>query len=168
MKTIAGRGLKILKMVFRGISVSVVSLILQACFGILLPDTQTAEYGCPPPLPPENQETSINGKVVSKKTGNPINGIKITIDGTGVSARTDMDGNFYLWVRIQDRYKLKFEDIDGSDNGGLFLEQTWTLNQNDTYNTMLIGLDLDTKDTQTGCCQGESETHPNGGEVKVE
>jgi hypothetical protein len=46
-------------------------------------------------------------------------------------------------VPIQDVYKLKLEDIDGPYNGGLFKEKTWTLKQNDTYNTLLIGMDLD-------------------------
>jgi len=139
MKTIVGRGRRILSRIFRVVCVSAASLILQACYGIMLPN-EPAMYG---PLPPEEiQETAIRGTVVSKKTGEPIFGIKVSIEGTNVSDRTNKDGYFYLWVKIQDVYKLKFEDVDGPYNDGEFQEQTWTLKQNDTYNNLLIGMDL--------------------------
>jgi len=142
MKTIAGRGRKILSRLFRVISVSAASLILQACYGMMLPD-EPAMYGPPPPH--ENQSTSIRGTVVSKKTGEPIFGIKVSIEGTDVSTRTDMYGYFSFWVKIQDVYRLKFEDLDGPYNDGLFQEQTWTIRQSDTYNNLLVGMDLDTQ-----------------------
>jgi hypothetical protein len=139
MKTIAGRGRRILSRIFRVVCVSAASLILQACYGIMITD-EPAMYG---PRPPEEiQETAIRGTVVSKQTGEPIFGIKVSIEGTNVSDRTNKDGYFYLRVKTQDVYKLIFEDVDGSYNDGEFQEQKWTIKQNDTYNNLLIGMDL--------------------------
>ena len=80
MKTIAGRGRKILSRLFRVISVSAASLILQACYGIMLPDDSKAMYGMPAPEygpPPSN---TISGKVVAKETQEPIFGIEVSLE----------------------------------------------------------------------------------------
>ena len=140
MKIITGRVRKILSRLFRVISVSAASLILQACYGIIPPDEPVDMYGMPPPH--ENQETTIRGTVVSKKTGEPIFGIKVSIEGTEVSARTDENGNFYLWVKIQDVYNIKFEDVDGPFNDGEFQEMTLPFKQNDSYYNLWIPMDL--------------------------
>jgi hypothetical protein len=147
MMKISERCRKVLRTVSRGIGVSVVSLIIQACYGILPPDEPSAAYGMPAPaygMPPETS-ISISGKVVAKETGKPIFGIEVSIEDTEHCKRTHEDGYFDFWIPIQDEYKLKIKDIDGPYNGGLFKEQTWTLKQNDTYNNLLIGLDLDTE-----------------------
>ena len=147
MKKITDRGRKILSRLFRVISVSAASLILQACYGMMPPEDITCEYGMPAPaygMPPpyENQETTIHGKVVAKETQKPIFGIEVSIVGTGYMIHTREDGYFYLDVPIQNNYTIKLKDVDGPAHGGLFKEQTWTLNQNDTYKTMLIAMDL--------------------------
>jgi hypothetical protein len=143
MKTFE-RGRRIIRTVLRGMSISVASLILQACYGIMPPDDPRAEYGPPPPHPP-NRETSIYGKVVAKETGNPIFGIQVSIEETGYLKRTDEDGYFNFWLPIMEVYRLKFEDVDGPYNDGLFKTQRWTLKQDDAYRTLLIGMDADTE-----------------------
>jgi hypothetical protein len=112
----------------------------------MYPDEPVA-YGMPPPDYPAYKETTIQVKVKAKETGEPIFGIKVSINigETGYFARTDLEGYFYIRVPIQDIYILKFEDVDGPYNGGLFKEQTWTLRQSDTYYTLLIGMDIDTE-----------------------
>jgi hypothetical protein len=147
MMKISERCRKVLRTIFRGIGVSIVSLIIQACYGILPPDDPGAAYGMPPPEygPDYIQETSIYGKVVAKETGEPILGIEVSIEETEYWERTDKYGYFYFWLPVQEEYKLKIEDIDGEYNGGLFKGQTWTLKQDDTYKTLLIGMDLDTE-----------------------
>ena len=134
------RGRKILRMIFRGMSVSVVSLILQACYDTMPPDEQGGAYGMPPP----RKETSIYGQVVAKETEKPIFGIKISVEKTEYWDYTNKDGWFYFWLPIREDYKLKFEDVDGSYHGGLFKEQTLTLNQGNTYYDLLISMDIDT------------------------
>jgi len=143
MKKITGRGRKILSRLFRVISVSAASLILQACYGMMPPDEPWAAYGMPPSQ--ENEETSIYGTVVSKKTGEPIFGIKVSIEGTEVSARTNEVGYFYLWVKIQDVYNINFKDVDGPYNGGEFQEMTLPFKQNDSYYNLWIPMDLVTQ-----------------------
>ncbi|MDR0495069.1 MAG: hypothetical protein LBG95_05515 [Treponema sp.] len=145
MMKISERCRKILRNVFRVVGVSVVSLVIQACYGVMYPDEPYPEYGMPPP--DYIQETTIRGKVTAKETGEPIFGIRVSVNvgQTEYWERTDKDGLFYLRVPVQDIYELKVEDVDGSYNGGLFKEQTWTLKQNDTYNTLLIGMDIDTE-----------------------
>jgi hypothetical protein len=141
---------KILRTIFRGISVSVVSLIIQACYGVIYPD-EPEMYGMPYPeygIPPPSEETSIYGKVVAKETGKPIFGIQVSVEETEYWERTDKYGRFNLWVPVQEEYKLKFEDVDGPYNDGLFKKQTWTLKQDDTYKTLLIGMDADTENNK--------------------
>ena len=136
MKKITDRGRKILSRLFRVISVSAASLILQACYGMMLPDEPGGAYGMPP-------STSIRGKVSSNKTGEPIPGIKVSIDeATGYYTNTE--GYFNIWsLPIMAEYKIKLEDVDGSENGGLFKEQTLTLKKDDTDSLLLIVMELD-------------------------
>jgi hypothetical protein len=148
MKNITDRGRKTLSRVFRVISVSAASLILHAC---IPPDPIVCEYGMPPPDPDYVRQTSIYGKVVSSKdTDKPIFGIKVSIGRTGYWDEkeywdyTDKDGRFSFYIPTRKEYKLKLEDVDGPYHGGLFKEQTWTIKQEDTYYTVLIGMDLDT------------------------
>jgi putative lipoprotein (rSAM/lipoprotein system) len=144
MTKISERWRKILRNVFRGIGVSVVSLVIQACYGILPPDVIECEYGMPPPDYVE--ETTIRGKVTAKKTGKPIPGINVSveIEGTDYWERTDKDGYFYLRVPTQNVYELKLKDVDGEFNDGLFQEQTWPVKLEDTYSTLImIGMDIE-------------------------
>jgi hypothetical protein len=135
MKKIANRGRKILSRVFRIISVSAASLILQACYGVLPPDEPGGAYGMPAPaygMPPVPNEASINGRVFSNKNGDPIFGIKVSVEGTTYTTRSNEGGNFYFGgVPIQDVYNIKFEDVDDIYNGGLFKEKTVPIRQED-------------------------------------
>jgi len=148
MIKISERCRKILRTVFRGIGVSVISLILQACYGVMYPDEPGGAYGMPAPAygpEPPNRETLIYGKVTAKNTGDPIFGIKVSIEETEYNKKTNENGLFYFSLPIQEIYKVKFEDVDGPDNGGLFKEQTWTLKENDTHTNLLVAMDLDTE-----------------------
>jgi hypothetical protein len=164
MKTIAGRGRKILSRLFRVISVSAASLILQACYGIMPPDEPYVEYGMPPPAygmpdpPQEVQETTIRGTVVSAKTGDPIFGIKVSIDGTEHLTRTNLEGYFYLNVPTQEVYSIKFEDTDGPYNDGLFKTKILPLRQNNSYYNLLIDMELDTQTNAEPGTETDTET----------
>jgi len=162
MISITDRCRKILRTVFSGIGVSVVSLIIQACYIVIPLDNHefSAAYGMPPPDPPDYvQKTSIYGKVVAKETGKPIFGIQVSIEETDYWNYTDKYGGFSLCLPVQDTYKIKFEDVDGPYNDGLFKEQIWTLKDNDTHTNLLIGMDLDTKtDTNT---ETDTDTNTN-------
>jgi len=147
MKAIVNRGRRILSNIFRAISVFAASLILHACYNsVPRDDPGWGAYGMPPPDPDYVPYTSINGKVQSKETKEPIFGLQVTIvsiDGTEYLKRTDEEGWFSIYLPVQEIYILKIEDVDGPYNGGLFKEQTWTLNQNESYYTLLLQMDLD-------------------------
>jgi hypothetical protein len=145
MMKISERFRKILRAVFRAVSVSVVSLVIQACYGIMYPDGPYPEYGMPPP--DYNQEATIRGRVTAKETGAPIFGIRVSVNigQTEYWDHTDKYGNFYLLLPAQDVYELRVEDVDGPYNGGLFKGETYTLKLDDTYNSLLIGMDIDTE-----------------------
>jgi hypothetical protein len=138
MKTITDRGRKILSRLFRVISVSAASLILQACYGMMLPDEPGGAYGMPPP----EEKTTIQGTVVSNITGDPIFGIKVSVEGTDCSARTNEAGDFYIYkVPIKNDYIIKFEDDDGEDNGGLFKEKTLPLKYDKLYKEIVTDME---------------------------
>jgi hypothetical protein len=114
------------------LSVPVASLIFPAC----------PAYGNPPFSP--DDRIPIRVKVMANETGEPIPGIKFSIEGTQYQEFTNKDGSASISVSIRDEYIIKLEDVDGPENGGLFKEQTWALKQEETNNTLLIGMDLDT------------------------
>ena len=136
MKNITDRGRKIISRLFRVISVSAASLILQACYGMIPPDEPQVMYGMPP-------STSFDGKVVSKETNNPIFGIEVSLEGSSYSIHTREDGSFFLDVPDLSYYTLKLKDTDGPYNGGLFKEKTLTFKRGDKRSDLLIDMDLD-------------------------
>jgi hypothetical protein len=147
MINITNRFRKVLRTVLRGIGVSVVSLILQACYGVMYPDEPGGAYGMPAPaygMPP-NEEVSIFGNVIAKETGKPIFGIQVSVEETEVLERTDKNGAFYFQVPLQEEYKIKFKDVDGPYNDGLFKQQTWTLKKDYAYRNLLVPMDIDTE-----------------------
>jgi len=150
MASIANRFRKILRTVFRGIGVSVVSLILQACYGVIYPDDigtggPGGAYGMPPPAYGMPPYTNIYGKVTASNTGEAIFGIKVSNEENDDWEYTDRYGRFDFRMPIKETYKFKFEDVDGIYHGGFFKEKSLTLKEEDTYNPLLIAMDLDTE-----------------------
>jgi len=117
---------KILRAIYRGIGVTTLSLSLSVC-PIFAPEYGMVMYGPGPDWPYE--DVYIEGQVVSKKTGQPINGIGIWIkDVTSSSAMlTNHEGKFYLYLPKLDNYTIIFTDIDGTENGGHFKQNTINL-----------------------------------------
>ena len=105
MKKLSEKSRRLLRMVYRGLGVTAVSLVFQAC------------YGMPPDL--EN-DAVIHGSVRAKNTNKSIPGIKVSIENTGFTVQTSDKGYFYMYIPRQDYYTVKFEDVDGPENGGSF------------------------------------------------
>jgi len=144
MLNITERCRKVLRTVFRGIGVSVVSLVLQACYGVMYPD-EPAAYGMPPPAYGMPPNTYIYGKVTASNTGDPIFGIKVSSEENDDWEYTDKYGRFDFQLPVKETYKLKFEDVDGPYHGGFFKEKSLTLKDENTNNPLLIAMDLDTE-----------------------
>ena len=97
----------------------------------------TACYGMPPGGYPDDKV--ISG-VVTDEAGAPINGIQVSVDGQRF-AQTDEGGNFGNAVKAdKSTFELTFLDTDGQQNGGLFEEQSITVDVPDYYRTVKVTL----------------------------
>ncbi|MEI6047895.1 MAG: hypothetical protein WCS03_03270 [Bacteroidota bacterium] len=85
-----------------GLSLTSALFIFQAC------------YGTPQDI---GLDIFIEGKVKSKTTGNPIQGIKVSVADKIQYEYTNTEGKFSFYTETDDSYKIKFEDTDLSQNG---------------------------------------------------
>ena len=107
MKTIESKSRTILRGIFKGISLTAVAFIFQACYG---------------PGGDMCNDVKFTGTVKSKTSNMPIKGIKVSVnDNMGI---TDEKGNFNFYASIcyddydnNDQVKVHFDDIDGVENG---------------------------------------------------
>lgn len=92
-----------------GISFTTAFFVFQACYG-----------------PPQDiyQDVYIHGKVVSEDTGEPVEGIRVSIPGQSQYIFTDSEGTFSLYTVQASSYELQFEDIDGDSNGNFANKDT--------------------------------------------
>jgi putative lipoprotein (rSAM/lipoprotein system) len=85
-----------------GLSFTSALFIFQACYGT-----------------PQDFELDlmVQGKVTSKASGTPIEGIKVTLPSSSQYAHTDGEGSFSFYTRGADNLNIRFEDIDAEENG---------------------------------------------------
>jgi hypothetical protein len=96
-----------LRKLIGGLSFTSVLFIFQAC------------YGTPQDM---KNDIFIEGKVKSKTSGEPLNGIKVLIADKMQYEYTNDEGKFSLYTEIANSYKIKFQDVDSTLNGS-FIEQ---------------------------------------------
>jgi hypothetical protein len=88
-----------------------VSVFIAACYG----------------APADFSGAALRGKVLDGTTQAGLYGIQVTCLRAGqafTTDYTDLDGSFYLWDSCD---QLHFEDVDGAENGGLYLQRTVTV-----------------------------------------
>lgn len=85
-----------------GLSLTTAAFIFQACYG--------TDQDMEPDL-------LLEGKVVSRASGLPVAGIKVTLDGMNLLDTTNQNGEFSIFTHFTDTYKLIFEDVDSTING---------------------------------------------------
>jgi hypothetical protein len=95
-------GRKILRKICTGLGLTSVAFIFQAC------------YGSPQAM---GLDVLIRGVVKSKTTNSPIKGIKVSAKDMYSYELTDNVGGFQFYVPQEEVYVLRFEDIDGAENG---------------------------------------------------
>lgn len=99
----------------------------------------TACYGMPYQGPIDNVPfDGISGGVYDAKTGEPIAGIKIfaTPDAnTTVSSTTNSEGRYFLDYHFNRAIKVTAKDIDGTENGGLYLNSSAFVTSLDNHDT---------------------------------
>jgi len=92
-----------------GLSLTSALFIFQAC------------YGTPQDM---GLDIIIEGKVISKQTNMPVKGIRVSVEDKLQYQFTDIDGKFSFYTETAKSYKIKFEDIDTSENGNFFGKDT--------------------------------------------
>ena len=108
-----------------GVSLSTAAFIFQACYG-----------------PPQDfgMDILIEGLVKSKRTGEPIKGIKVSVEENPQYLYTDEAGEFSFYTVSADLCKLKFEDIDSIQNGSFIDRDTILTN---VYNQVYLKIFLE-------------------------
>jgi hypothetical protein len=100
-----------------GFSFAGALFIFQACYG-----------------PPQDlgMDLLVQGKVKSKMTGLPIQGIKVSTADGDQYVFTDETGKFDFYTAYADRIALWFRDVDESENGSFLDRDTLLENPGDT------------------------------------
>lgn len=101
----------------RGLSVTSMVFVFQACYGT----PQDMKY-----------DMYIEGVVKARATGEPIQGIKVSLTETDQYEFTDDRGVFSFYTDIATSYPLLFEDEDGGQNGAFMTRDTVIDPENNT------------------------------------
>jgi hypothetical protein len=108
MKKTKEIGRRILRKIYTGLGLTTVALVFQACYGT--PQTM-------------GMDVLIQGVVRSKRTKNPIEGIKVSVQDVYQYEITDNSGKFQIYVPQEGVYTIQLDDIDGKDNGSYLSEK---------------------------------------------
>ncbi len=119
------------KNLFRGLCLTSVAFVFQACYGT------PQDFG---------YDLLLEGKVISKNTGLPIKGIKITIIDRPQYVYTDNDGNFGFYTELRESLQLSFEDVDGSENKSFVKKDTVLSLNNITNDRMTLNIAMEEKE----------------------
>ena len=125
MKNLKEKRRKIVRWIYKTISLTSVVFIFQACYGT------DRDFGL---------DVLIQGVVKSKATAQPIEGIKVSIDLYQYEL-TDSEGKFNIYVPADSVYKIKFEN---SKENGEFLPKDTVL-RNTTNKFIFLNISLDEK-----------------------
>jgi putative lipoprotein (rSAM/lipoprotein system) len=107
-----------------GLSLTTAMFVFQACYG-----------------PPQDfgADVYVRGLVKSKKTGSPIQGIKVSVAENPQYVYTNDDGSFSFYTETADTCKIMFEDIDSNQNGAFNNKDTILTNiSNEVYLNILL------------------------------
>lgn len=117
------------KNIFRGLCLTSVAFVFQACYGT---------------GPDNGYDLYVKGQVVSKNTGLPIKGIRVS---TGESRTqyefTDEEGQFSFYTPTHPSIQLNFEDVDSIENG--FYLPKDTLITTDNKKRISVKIELEEK-----------------------
>ncbi len=104
---------KLVKRLFGGLSLTTAMFVFQACYG-----------------PPQDfgADLLVEGVVKSKSTGQPIKGIKVSNVILPQYLYTEADGSFSFYTESSEGCKLRFEDVDLSQNGTFANKDTVLIN----------------------------------------
>lgn len=104
---------KLIRKLIGGLSFTTAMFIFQACYGT------PQDFG---------NDVFIEGLVKSKKTGQPIKGIKVSVKDNPQYEFTGEDGSFSFYTFATERCTVKFEDTDSNQNGSFIDKDTILVN----------------------------------------
>lgn len=126
MKTkITEKKRKILRAIYGTLSFSTALFVFQACYGT------PEDFG---------MDVTIKGYVKSKVTNQAIPGIKVSLENHPQYEITNNEGMFMFYASMDSSYKVKFEDIDSTQNG-IFLSKDTIVNIIDRSTFIEVALD---------------------------
>jgi putative lipoprotein (rSAM/lipoprotein system) len=111
MKKITDKKRRILRNIFKGLTLTSAAFVFQACYGT------PEDFGL---------DVRIHGVVVSRTTNEPIPGIKVSVENYPQYKLTDSKGSFLIYASQEKILYVKFEDIDSTQNG-VYLSQEITI-----------------------------------------
>lgn len=118
---------KIIRSLFGLFSFSAVMFVFQACYG-----TPT-DYGL---------DIYVEGVVISKKNNNPIQGIKVTLEGSSNYGISDSLGRYSFYDESAQQYSFKFQDLDTATYGAYRSLDT-TIYNSDKLNKIVLNVALE-------------------------
>jgi len=117
----------ILRKIIGGISLTSVMFVFQACYGT------PQDFGF---------DLLVQGQVKSKTSGLPIKGIKVSVVNNMQYEMTDEEGRFSFYTERFGSLKLRFQDIDSTENG-LYINKDTILT--DLDRNVYLAIDLEEK-----------------------
>lgn len=98
-----------IKKTVAALSFTTALFIFQACYGT------PQDFGA---------DVYIEGTVTDKATGEPVEGIKVSIDNSLQYVYTAADGSYSFYVERTDTIVMHFEDSDTTANGSYITKDT--------------------------------------------
>jgi hypothetical protein len=113
-----------IRKIIGGLSFTSVMFIFQACYGT------PQDFGL---------DLLIEGQVKSKTSGLPVKGVKVSVANNIQYEFTDAEGRFSFYTEILENLTVKFQDVDGDQNG-LFADKDTIIanNQKKVYLNVLL------------------------------
>jgi hypothetical protein len=104
---------KLIRKLVGGLSFTTALFVFEACYG-----------------PPQDfgADVFVEGLVKSKKTGQPIKGIKVSVANNPQYQFTSEDGSFSFYTEKADSCTIRFEDTDAAQNGAFSDKDTTLMN----------------------------------------
>ncbi|MDR2194932.1 MAG: hypothetical protein LBP19_10825 [Treponema sp.] len=94
---------KMVRKLCTGLGLTTAALVIQAC------------YGTPQSM---GLDVLIRGTVRSKETNKPVEGIRVSVvEDSYCYDLTDRLGRFQIYVPQEESFTVRFDDIDGKENG---------------------------------------------------
>jgi hypothetical protein len=107
-----------------GLSFTSAMFVFQACYGT------PQDFGL---------DILIEGQVISKETGSPIKGIKVSVEENMQYDLTNDEGKFSFYTESGNSLKIKFEDVDFDQYGTFVNKDTIpTITDNRVYLNIVL------------------------------